>query len=236
MTFKSEAASSTCFSMSALLSGTPFLANSSLIFAIRAAAFSLPILSPSSDVVTSSWLATCLTSSEIASSEETSYALINPVKAAVPDTSNGAVTYTFASLTPAVISAFRYISSVMPLILWVSTFNPEPFLAMVIDDEEIALDPICAFDIYFLNIHVLPYWSRLPLWHYQDIHFIKHFCLSDSDKSAPSVTMTSPTAASARLTSEPSAAKRPLPAFQSKFSSKQFDLLQFHKQLDSAAL
>lgn len=111
------------------------------------------------------------------------------------------------------------------------------FLAMVIEDEEIALDPICAFDIYF------PKYSCSSLLVTVTVVALSGTFISSSTFVCRILTnqhlvlqwhlqLRHPR----DWPSEPSAAKRPLPAFQSKFSSKQFDLLQFHKQLDSAAL
>ena len=71
-----------------------------------------------------------------------SYALYMPVSAAVPDTSNGAVTITFASVMPAVVSALIYISEVHQLICFVVICNPLPGSPITIYVQESATLPI----------------------------------------------------------------------------------------------
>src|SRR5699024_3766104 len=88
---------------------------------ISSVAFSLPISSPSMAVLAISSLATSFSSSVTTSPVIPSTAFIIPVNAALPETFIGLVTFTFASLTPAVISAFLYISSVTQEILLVCT-------------------------------------------------------------------------------------------------------------------
>ena len=63
----------------------------------------------SSAVVASSCEETALAVSSSFVPVMSSYALYTPVSAAVPETSNGAVTVLFASVMPAVASALMYI-------------------------------------------------------------------------------------------------------------------------------
>jgi hypothetical protein len=64
-----------------------------------------------------SWLAVCLACSESLLPVAVSKALMIPVRAAVPDTSKGAVTTAWASFTPAVFKALAYMKGVTQLML-----------------------------------------------------------------------------------------------------------------------